>query len=280
MWEGSAGGMRWNPKQCPNSLLCRSHTLPRWAEASQREPLLNLHSWKGGSMAALRASLYAAVCLSAGIITAAGKCDHNLSLQCPAFSACVNVPWGTFPRILCVLTRRIWDCTLGRETEHKSEKKWLWNMSLKRRKAKGWVSSVFRDPEEKLCEIIRVWCHTELWGTLRSRRFSRCWWNIQTFETNSNNTASQEQDSCRNILTVQVWVVLSSVTRLTLLNNKRSVLLVRKTERKKKRTWSLSWWSCKDGWEGLQQPECLADESGHVYDICASLMLLLWRNCQ
>lgn len=29
MWEGSAGGMRWNPKQCPNSPLCRSHTLPR-----------------------------------------------------------------------------------------------------------------------------------------------------------------------------------------------------------------------------------------------------------
>lgn len=34
---------------------------------------------------------------------------------------------------------------------------------------------------------------------------------------------------------VQLWVVLSSVSRLTLLNNKRSVLLVRQTERKKKR---------------------------------------------
>lgn len=55
---------------------------PHSASLSRSKPdsLFNLHSWKGGSMAALRASLYAAVCLSAGIITAAGKCDHNLSL--------------------------------------------------------------------------------------------------------------------------------------------------------------------------------------------------------
>lgn len=86
MWEGSAGGTRRNPEQCPNSPIYISHTLclvdqkqKSVRAASSQRNILSTATFRVqivltcAKMACLKTVLYLGVCLSAWIISTAGK---------------------------------------------------------------------------------------------------------------------------------------------------------------------------------------------------------------
>lgn len=64
---------------------------------------------------------------------------------------------------------------------------------------------------------------------------------MQTFETNSNNTASQEQDSCRNILRCAGLGRSFLCDQIDFVEQQEISSTCKKDGKKEKRTWSLSW---------------------------------------